>query len=143
MPYKIEKNEDNKVTVILTIPKDEVEAGMHHAAEHMAEDTSIPGFRPGKAGYEIVKKRVGEMKLLEAAAEELIRNAFVKAMMEENFQTVGQPYFDVVKMAPDNDMIIKVEIALYPGVTKIADFSSIKIPSQHKRWSTVQKRIWP
>lgn len=127
MPYTLEKHEDNKVTVTITIPKDEVEAGMRHAAEHLSEETKIPGFRPGKANYDVVKQRLGEMPLLEAAAEELIRNAFVKAMLEEDLETVGQPYFDVVKMAPGNDMVVKVEIALYPHVKKITDYTKLEV----------------
>ncbi|MBU1126357.1 trigger factor [Patescibacteria group bacterium] len=127
MPHKIEKKEENKVEMIITIPAAEVEEGMKHAAEHLAEETNIPGFRPGKAPYDVVKQRVGEMKLLEAAAEELIRKAFVEAMLEEDLETVGQPYFDVEKMAPGNDMIVKVEIALYPHVTELADYSSLQV----------------
>lgn len=127
MSHKIEKNENNKVTLLLTIPKDEVEAGMKHAAEHMAEDTKIDGFRPGKANYEVIKKRVGEMKLLETAAEELIRNAFVKAMLEEDLETVGQPYFDVEKMVPGNDLVVRVTVALFPHVLDLADYQSLKV----------------
>lgn len=127
MPYKIEKNENNKVTVILTIPKEEVETGMKHAAKHISEDTKIPGFRPGKAPYDVVKKRVGEMKLLEAASEELIRTAFLRAMIEEDLETVGQPYFDAEKMAPGNDMVVKAEIALYPHVIELANIPKLSV----------------
>lgn len=127
MSYEIEKNENNKVTIKLTISASDVEAGMKHAAEHMSEDTKIPGFRPGKATYEVVKQRVGEMALLEAATEELIRNAFVEAMLEENLETVGQPHFDVEKMAPGNDMIVKVEISLFPNVTKLAEIEKLSV----------------
>jgi trigger factor len=117
----------NEAIFTLTIPKDEVEEGMKHAAEHLAETSKIPGFRPGKAGYETVKQRFGEMKLLEAATEELIRNAFVKALLEEDLETVGQPFFDVVKMAPGNDMVITAKISLFPKMTKLGDFSKVSV----------------
>ncbi len=133
MSHKIEKNKDNKVEMTLTIPAAEVEAGMKHAAEHLAEETNIPGFRPGKASYDVIKQRVGEMKLLEAAAEELIRAAFLAAMIEEDLNVVGQPHFDVEKMAPGNDMVVKVEIALYPQVLELADYNSFTIEKKQTK----------
>jgi len=126
MSYTIETN-GNKAVVTLTIAKDVVETGMRYAAEHMSQESAIPGFRAGKAPYDVVKQRVGAMKLLEAAAEELIRAEFVKAMIEEDVETVGQPYFDVVKMVPDDEMIIKAEIALFPHVTKMADLEKLSV----------------
>ncbi len=127
MPYTIEKHEDNRVTITLTIPKEEVEAGMRHAAEHLSQETKIPGFRPGRASYEVIKQRVGEMKLLEAAAEELIRDAYLKAMLEEDLETVGEPHFHAEKMAPGNEMVVKVEISLYPHVIEIADYRKLTV----------------
>ncbi|MFH1712011.1 MAG: trigger factor, partial [Patescibacteria group bacterium] len=127
MPYTVEKQEDNMAVITLTIPKDEVEAGMIIAAEKMSQESEIKGFRPGKASYDVVKQRFGEMKVLEAAAEELIRNAFVKAMLEEDLETVGQPYFNVEKMAPGNDMIVKAEIALFPNIIKMAEIEKLSV----------------
>lgn len=127
MPHKVEKLDKNRVKITVTIPVEQVEAGMRHAAEHFSEDTSIPGFRPGKAPYETIKQRVGEMKLLEAAAEELIRDTFVAAMLEENLETVGQPFFSMEKMVPGNEMVYSAEIALMPAVTKLADYNDLTL----------------
>jgi len=129
MSYTIE-TKDNKAVLTLTIPAENVEEGMREAAKHMGEDSAIPGFRPGKATYDAVKQRVGEMKLMEAASENLIRAEFVKAMIEEDLETIGQPFFDVVKMAPGNDMVITAEIALYPHVTKLADYEKLSVDSK-------------
>lgn len=132
MKYEI-KEEKNKAILTITIPAADVEAGMHHAAEHMSQDSSIPGFRPGKAPYEVVKQRVGEMALLEHAAEELIRAAFVDAMLKEDLETVGQPFFNAEKMAPGNDLIFTVEIALLPKVKKLADLSSLSVEKKETK----------
>ena len=126
MSHSVE-TKNNKATITLTIPKKDVEAGMKHAAEHLAQNTKIDGFRPGKASYDVIVKRFGAMKVLESASEELIRAAFVKAMLEENLETVGSPYFSVVQMVPEDDMIITAEIALYPHVTKLADIEKLTV----------------
>ncbi len=129
MSYTLE-TEKGKAIFTITIQKEEVESGMKHAAEHMSQDTNIPGFRPGKAPYDVVKKRVGEMALLEHAAEELIRDAFVKAMLEEDLDTVGQPFFNAEKMAPGNDLVFTVEISLAPQIKKLADLQKVSVKAQ-------------
>ena len=126
MAYKIDKK-DNKITLTVTVPKEDVQAAMKEAAQFVSEDTSIPGFRPGKADYETVKRRVGDMKLLEAALEGLIRDHFVKAMLDADLETVGQPHFNVEKMAPENELVFTAEVALYPKVTKLADYKKLSV----------------
>lgn len=118
---------DNKATLTITIPKDAVLAGMQSAAQELAKEVKIPGFRPGKADYQAIKQRFGEMAILEAAAEPLIRQHFSAAMIEENLETVGQPFFNVEKMAPGNDLVFTAEIALYPKITKLAAIDKVKV----------------
>lgn len=127
MPYIVEKSEKNKVKLTVTVPKEAVDAGMRHAATEMSKQSTIPGFRPGHASYETMVQRVGEMKLLEAATEELIKAAFVEAMIDEDLQTVGQPYFNMVKMAPGNEMVFTAEMSLMPEVKKLADYKNLSI----------------
>lgn len=129
MSYTFEKT-NNQAIFTLTIPALEVEEGMQKAAKEFAKSQNIPGFRPGKAPYDMVKQRIGEMKLLEAAAEELIRAAFVKAMIAEDLETVGQPHFSVDKMAPGNDMVVKAEIAIYPHMTKMTDVNALSVEAK-------------
>lgn len=130
MSHKVERLNDSQVKITVTVSAEQVERGMRHAAEHMTEDTTIPGFRPGKAPYEVVKERVGEMKLLEHATEELIRASLSAALIEEDLNIVGQPYFTVEKMAPGNELVYTAEIALMPEVTKLADYNSLSVKAE-------------
>ena len=127
MAHKVERVNDSQIKITVTVPAEQVERGMRHAAEHMTEETSIPGFRPGKAPYEVIKERVGEMKLLEHAAEELIRASLSAALLEEDLAIVGQPYFSVEKMAPGNDLVYTAEIALMPHIKKLADYDALSV----------------
>ncbi|MFH1611017.1 MAG: trigger factor [Patescibacteria group bacterium] len=114
----------NKVVFTITIPVLEVEVGMKSAAQRISEQSKIPGFRPGKADYESVKTRIGEMAILEETAEILVREAFIKAVIEEKIETVGQPYFDMVTMAPGNDLVFTVTVSLMPKIEKLGDYNS-------------------
>lgn len=130
MPHVLERLPDNKVKLTVTIPAEKVTEAMERSAEIMAEHAKIPGFRPGKATYDVVKQRFGEMKILEEATEDLIRASFVSAMIEEDLDTVGQPYFGVEKMVPGEDLVYTAEIALMPGVTTIADYRVLSVAQQ-------------
>lgn len=125
--HKVERLNDSQIKITVTVPVEQVERGMRHAAEHMSVDINIPGFRPGKAPYEVVKERVGDMKLLEHAAEEIIRATLSAALLEEDLNIVGQPYFNVEKMAPGNELVYTAEIALMPTVIKLGDYESLSI----------------
>lgn len=130
MAYTVDKTEKQSVKIHITIPKDQVAAGMEHAAEHMGENITIPGFRTGHAPYAAVKAKLGEMALLEHAAEELVRAALAEALLAEDLDIVGSPYFTVEKMAPDNDLVFTAEIALMPAVTKLADYAKLTVAPQ-------------
>jgi trigger factor len=127
MSHKLERVNDSQVKITVTVPVEQVERGMRHAAEHMSEDTTIPGFRAGKAPYEVVKERFGEMKLLEHAAEEIIRATLSAALIEEDLNMVGQPYFTVEKMVPGNELIYTAEISLMPHIQKLADYTALNV----------------
>jgi trigger factor len=130
MAHKLERLNDTQIKITVTVPVEQVERGMRHAAEHMTEDSAIPGFRPGKAPYEVVKEKIGEMKLLEHAAEEIVRATLSAALIEEDLNIVGQPYFTMEKMVPGNELIYSAEIALMPEVTKLADYNSLSIKAE-------------
>jgi trigger factor len=126
MSYTVKK-EKNTAVFTLTIPKEAVAKAMDQAAIEMSKSAEIKGFRPGKAPVETVRKQLGEMKLLDIASEELIRNEFVAAMLAEDLETVGQPHFHAHKLAPGNDLIIEAEVILSPKLTKFASLKGIKI----------------
>ncbi len=135
MPYTLKRDGDTQVTLTITVPAEQVERAMRHAAEHISEDSSIPGFRPGKASYEVIKERVGEMKLLESATEEMIRASLSAALIEEDLSIVGQPYFKVEKMVPGNDFVYTAEISLMPSVTKLADYTTLSVTGESTKVS--------
>ena len=130
MTYIFESTGDRGGRFTLTIPKEAVASGMQHAAHTLAQDSKIPGFRPGNADYATIVSRYGEMKLLDLAAEDLIRTAFTEALEKEGIRTVGQPHFHAEKLAPDNDLVVTAEVTLYPRAVSLADPTQCTITPQ-------------
>ncbi len=130
MAHVLSTVSENLVKITVTIPKDTVAEAMQRAAKHLSSVINIPGFRPGAAPYDIVKQRVGEMKILEEAAEELIRASLASAMIEEDLDVIGQPHFSMDVMVPGEDLVYSAEIALMPSIRKLADYTHLSVTQQ-------------
>ena len=94
---------DKKGYTLFTIElaHDELAPHLARATAKMSEQVKIDGFRPGHAPYDLVAKRVGEMAIYEVAAENAVRDAYPKAVIEQKIMTVGSPEINVTKLAPN------------------------------------------
>jgi len=126
----VEEKEKGQVKITFTVSPEEQQPFLEAAAEHISEHSMIPGFRPGKAGYEVVKQRVGEAKIMEEALEGMVRKLFVKAILDHEIDTVGSPKIDVEKMAPGNDLVFTAEVTRMPAVKELADFKTLSVEAK-------------
>src|SRR3989338_3860813 len=99
---------------------------LEKAANRLSLESKIEGFRPGKAPYELVKNRFGEMVIFQAALDEIISHFYFQAVKQENLNTVSAPKIEVEKIAHGNNLIFKALIGLMPAV-KLGDYKKIKI----------------
>ncbi|MDG1950340.1 MAG: trigger factor [bacterium] len=130
---KKEELEKNRVKFTFTFTPDEAKPFMEEAAKLMAENTKIPGFRPGKANFEVVKQHVGEMKIMEAALDSMVRKSFVETVLAEKLDTVGSPNINVEKLAPENDIVFTAEVSLMPAVQSLADYKKLSVKKQEAK----------
>lgn len=117
---KIEKKDLEKSQIELTIELslDEFKPYIENGAKKISKEMKIEGFRPGKAPYDIVKQKVGEMSILEEAARLAINKTIDKVMSEKvDGQPVGQMKVDIIKLAPGNPLEYKVVLAMLPKIT--------------------------
>ena len=127
---KLENLPKNTVKLTIVVPVEEMRPELKRAAQELSEQSSIEGFRAGKAPYDVVKNRVGEMKIYEAALDGIIRKSYIEAVTNHELETAGEPAIKVEKMAPDNDLEYTVEVALMPKITKLADWKNLAVESK-------------
>ncbi|MBU4256802.1 trigger factor [Patescibacteria group bacterium] len=125
----IQKKDLGKSEIELTVelPFDEFKPYIKQGAEKVSREIKIEGFRPGKAPYEILKQKIGEMTILEEAAR-LAINKTLETAIKDNIigQSVGQPQINITKLAPDNPMEYKAILAILPEI-KLGDYKNAKI----------------
>ena len=127
MQYAIKDLAKSQKEVRVTVEPAELKPFMERAAAELSGKVKIEGFRPGKASYEIVAKRVGEMNILEEALPNVVRKQLVEIIEKEKLETVGEPSINVEKAAPGNEVIFTATMTLLPAVNKMADYKAIKI----------------
>ncbi|MDD5071238.1 MAG: trigger factor [Patescibacteria group bacterium] len=93
----------------------------------VSEEVKIEGFRPGKVPFAVLKQKIGEMTILEEAANIAINKTLPK-ILEENTdkQIIGQPRVDIIKLAPENPLVFKITLSALPEV-KLFDYKNAKV----------------
>jgi len=109
--------EKNQVELNIEVSEEEIKPHLEKAAQRLTTKTKVPGFRPGKAPYELVKNQFGEMAIWQEATESVVSEAYYKAVTKEELKTVGQPEIKIEKMAPGNPLVFKAIVSLLPKVT--------------------------
>jgi len=131
MEHKSKKLENSQMEFTVTISPKDYQKHLEKAAVRISNRVAIKGFRKGKAPYDMVKKEVGDMKLMQEALEDIIQESFYQAVKAEKVDTIGMPEINVQKMAPDNDIVYTAKVALLPKVT-LPKLDSIKIKRKVK-----------
>lgn len=131
MQTKFSKLPKSQVEFTIELNVEEMKPHLEKAAVRLSGAGKIPGFRPGRAPYDIVAKNFGEMAIYEAAGDKIIPQTLNQAVKEKNLVFVGEPKIEVVKLAPGNPFIFKAIISLMPEI-KLGKWQEIKIKKQTK-----------
>ncbi len=126
---KVEKKDLTKSQIELVVELSTKEFTPHikQGVEKVSKEVKIEGFRPGKAPYEILKQKIGEMTILEEAARIAIDKTFEEAIKQNvTKQIIGQPQIDITKIAPNNPLEYKITLALVPEI-KLGDYKNAKV----------------
>ncbi len=127
MNFKVEKSEQEKGEVVLTItiPFQEQKKNLEKAARNLTKARPIKGFRPGKATLDVVVKTYGGEAVLNEAIQSLVGDSLFDAIEKEKLKSIGQPKIDIVKQAYENDFVYKATVSLMPSV-KVGDYNKVK-----------------
>jgi len=88
------------------------------------ESVEIPGFRKGNAPEASIISKIGEMRILEEAAELALSEEYPNILEEHKIDALGRPEIAITKLAPENPLEFKAKISLYPEI-KLSDYKTI------------------
>ncbi len=126
MSLQVEKLEKNMAKLTIESSAEELEKAIEKAYQKQKNKLSIPGFRKGKVPRQIVEKMYGREIFYEDAANELIPDAYDKALLECEEDIVSSPRIEVTQIEAGKPFIFTATVALKPEV-KLGKYKGVKI----------------
>lgn len=125
MKIETEIQEDHQAKLTVELEAEAMEEMKQRAARKIARRVRIPGFRPGKAPYQVVVRQLGEGAILEEALEMLVENIYPKIIDEADIKPYGPGSLqNVVSLEPP---ILEFIVPLDAEVT-LGDYRSMRKP---------------
>jgi len=116
MNTKIEKLEANVVKLEITVEKEEFDKCVQKAYKKNVKSFNIPGFRKGKAPFNIIVRHYGAEVFYEDAMNFCYNDTYGKAIDENSLSPVDYPEIDIVQVGKDQDFIYTAKVTLKPEV---------------------------
>lgn len=126
MSLQVEKLEKNMAKLTIEAGADELEKAIEKAYQKQKNKISIPGFRKGKVPRQMVEKMYGKEVFYEDAANELIPDAYDKALDECEEDIVSSPKIEVVQIEAGKPFIFTATVALKSEV-KLGKYKGVKV----------------
>lgn len=99
----LEQLPKSTIKLTITIPWSEIKAIYKKILQKKAGGVEIPGFRKGKAPLPVAKKRIGKDVLFRETLQEILPEAYTRAVKEHKLRPIIQPRIQVVTMEEEKD----------------------------------------
>lgn len=93
MEAKVEKLDNNKTKVVVTVPAKQVDDKLNRVYRELAAKYNFPGFRKGKAPRAVIDNAIGKEVVLAQATEDVVNDAYPAVVEQERLFPVGSPDF--------------------------------------------------
>ncbi len=122
---KVTREKEENCQVLLTIEMEpaEVEEYLEKSYHRLAKKANIPGFRKGKAPRVVLQRYIGKDSLLEDALQDLLPQAYEKALKEQEIEAIASPSIEVTQTEP---VVFKATVPLKPTI-ELGEYHGIKL----------------
>ncbi len=128
MSFQVTKEinpQTHHATLTVTFDAKTAEKAKRAAARRLSHQIKIPGFRPGKAPYHLIVRRVGESAIWEEAIDDLLKQHY-SAILEK--AEVKPAYAGTLKEVPSLEpLTLVLEVPLKPEV-ELGDYQALRVP---------------
>lgn len=126
MNITAERTDDCQLKLTAEVDQERVEQQLRKAARRLANRVTIPGFRKGKASYDMVVRRLGLPAVYDEALEELGQEVYTEALKEQDVRPYSQGSLENFTMDP---LVLHFVVPLMPEVD-LGDYRSIRVEAE-------------
>jgi trigger factor len=118
--------DDHQVTLIVELEPGRMEGARRRAARRLSERRSIPGFRPGKAPYDVIVRTFGEEAVREEAVDLLLDEIYPEALKESKVEPAAPGSLEKMEDL-DTKPKFTFTVPMTP-VVDLGDYRSVRLP---------------
>jgi trigger factor len=123
MNISTEPRDDNQVKIVAEFDLETLEKFKRQAARKISKEAKIPGFRPGKAPYDVVRRFFGDEAISKEAIELLIDDQYAAVLHESGVKPSGPGTLEeIISINPPKLAFV---VPLVPEV-ELSDYRSVR-----------------
>jgi trigger factor len=121
-----EKIEKNTGVLEVEVDAEQVNAALDKAFKKVVRQVNVPGFRKGKVPRAIFEAKFGVESLYQDAINELLPEAYAKAVEQTGIEPVDQPDIDFETFAKNEPFVFKAKVTVKPEVT-LGEYKGLEV----------------
>ena len=130
MATQVEQLADDRVRLTVDVPAHDVHHAVEHAANDLAQNVRIPGFRKGKVPRPLLVQRIGKERLYAEAVESHIGGWFWNAATRARVNPIAQPEYEYeLPSSESDDWSFSATVEVQPK-PEPADWTTLEVPRQ-------------
>lgn len=140
MKTTIRKLPESKIELKIEVPKEEFNGFIEKAILDLSKDFQIEGFRRGKVPKEIIKKEIGQERILAEASQLAIKKNYPQAVLENKIEPISPPEIQILKLAQGNDFEFQARTSILPDI-HLSDYKEIISKIERNKVVVEEKEI--
>lgn len=138
MKTTVERVDDTTVKLSVTVEPAAVTEAIDAAAQRLAGEVRVPGFRPGRVPRRVLESRIGKETIAQEAAREALPRFYGEAAQSEELDVVGTPEFDLQSFEDGQEGAFTATVEVRPEF-ELPDYHSLQVP--HPEWELTDEEL--
>ncbi len=135
MTSALNRLENGSLELTINIPWPRIKTSYQQVLEKLTKETTLKGFRQGKAPVDLVEKQIGKDKLYQETLKEILPQVYLEAVKEHQLKPIVNPQVSVNSLAEGKDWQIKAVTCELPKV-ELGDYQ------EEVRKALATEKIW-
>src|SRR5258708_13203384 len=130
------REEPGEASLAVTVALEHVREAEDRATRAYQSRAKLPGFRPGKAPVQVVKRRFAD-DIRQQTLEDLVRESCKPALAQEALRPITEPPLHNLKWGPDAPLTFEFHVEVRPEI-KLDRLGGVSLKPSVKPGTTAQ-----